>query len=87
MKEDSSFRLLIALRWSMLKVLAVTAIVGVTVVLAAHYSPLDLTPLWIAITGAVLGVAGFVYWYIRYFPSFRERAKRTAKAASKTARV
>ncbi len=48
MKTDSGFGFSLAIVWSLVKVVAVTIIVGLAVYLAVYFSPLDHTPVGLA---------------------------------------
>ncbi|MYI06845.1 MAG: hypothetical protein F4059_05895 [Gemmatimonadetes bacterium] len=75
----------IAVIWSIVKVAAVTAILGGSLMVAAYYSPLELSGPKVAIAGIVFGLMGGALWYGRYFPALREQGRQSAKVAGKTA--
>ena len=68
-------RYYVAVAWSMVKVVAVTGIIGVGLILGVYFSPLELSGPKIAIAALVFGLMGAAHWYARYFPALREQLR------------
>ena len=75
--NTESIRFLIAVAWSMVKVAAVTVVLGGGLFLAAYFiTPLDFSGPKIAMAGIVSGLMGAAFWYARHFPALREQGRR-----------